>query len=342
MITSYVSFKNYWKWVVGICFVSIFNCSVAQTRCSGNALVDGNIDFGSHIQVKDSDPYGMVIKEVPFNMGMHASCSVPPTEGFHSESSGIGAGRGVAGSYPKSNLSQICQSGVPGLGYQIVFNGPGSGYLWEFGPRTACNYVSPPSFSHYPAYSASSIIAPGAISVRLIKIGNVSKKATMLPAHVFSFFRGPFSLSIGANPAIVSSQPPTCNFTSASRVVNLGQVDLGTLQNGNASYVSFDLPFNCEEGARLDLMQLMVDGAGVSIDQPGLVTPDNNAGAAQNVLIEVVNANQQRLEFKKNFPASLTATNGSTPLKARLYKDPSKPITPGKVSANLTVTFTQP
>ena len=97
----------------------------------------------------------------------------------------------------------------------------------------------------------------------------------------------------------------------------------------------------------LILAQLQVDGAGVSNDRPGLVNVDNTqADSAQNVLIELVDANQRRLPFKQNVPISSlqVVSSGDThniPFRARLYSEPGKLVKPGSVSTSLTFTLTQ-
>ncbi len=323
-----------------------------KVTCSGDNLVFGSVDFGGPIQVNDSDPINTVLKEVVVNQGMSATCYITDSwQGYLLEKVEIGEGRVAISSFPGKE-SEICASNVPGIGYQLVFDGPGSGWLWIFGPKNRCSYQAPGDWRSGGPLGITSVIAPGAIKVRLIKTGKVPANPTTLQGRVFGLSRshGPLSFAIylNAKNVVISSQIPSCTFAGTnSQTVSFDRVETKALQDNTAPYKTFTLPFNCEAGAKLELAQLHIDGAGVSANRPGLVSIDNSqANSAQNTLIEVTDTNQQRLPFKQNIPMSSVSVIGNgnaynIPFQARLYSEPGKLVTPGKVSASLTFTLIQ-
>ena len=333
--------------LVKFCILSI-TClfsNMAIATCFGEENVSATVDFGSTITVKDSDPIGTIIKMVEPNVYMNVRCSgnselVAP----YIHGNIIGIGRGPNGFQP-------CETNIPGIGLEIrVKPGVRLGIIGN--AVSACNWAFNTVESTPPGPSVDASVRPGDIQVVLVKIGSVSANPSTLTGRLWGVGVRRKNDSIGlvltAKPVIISPQMPSCTFAGTnSQTVSFDRVETKTLQDNTAPYKTFTLPFNCEAGAKLELAQLHIDGAGVSANRPGLISLDNSqANSAQNTLIELIDTHQQRLSFKQNISVSRVSVLGggntyNIPLQARLFSEPGKVVTPGKVSASLTFTLTQ-
>lgn len=214
-------------------------------------------------------------------------------------------------------LSEVYQTNVPGIGIQAAWANNGAvtlnaGHLitpWHVGTAKTAN-------SNYTITIKAGlrIVVTGPVSSGVVDTSQLQADWKYDDLVIGQLRFSPVAVNVKAN---------TCNLVERNITVPLRNIMIGEIQNGFSDVVS-DSRFKiqlvqCDAGLKVDYKFTSAGSTGVSGNSDILAIADNN-GAAQGVGLQILDSNNNVLQFDREYNAAASTSDGQSliiPLQAR-------------------------
>ncbi|MBA3215512.1 fimbrial protein [Salmonella enterica] len=229
-------------------------------------------------------------------------------------------------------LPEVYQTNVPGIGIQTAWNNTGGSATlnannliipWHIGSANTENksYV-------LTIKAGLRIVVTGPVSSGVIDTSQLQADWKYDDLVVEQLRFSPVTVNVKAN---------TCNLVESNITVPLRDIMIGEIHNGFSDVVSdsrFKIQLEqCDAGLKVDYKFTSAGSTGVSGNSDILTIADNN-GAAQGVGLQILDSNNNVLQFDREYNVAVNTSDGQSliiPLQARYIQ--TGPVKAGKVDS---------